>query len=71
MTLTILQQGQHRSLMNLNGETIKVSLKGKLLQEMGNGLNINNSENNWTPGVHMPPSWGDIHIYCQNIYILL
>ena len=31
------------------------------------GLNINDSEKNWTPGAHMPPPQGNIHVYYHNI----
>ena len=35
MTLTILQQGQHRSPMHLNGKIVKVKFEGESLEEMG------------------------------------
>ena len=31
------------------------------------GLNINDSENNWTPGAHLPPPRGIIHVNYHNI----
>ena len=31
------------------------------------GLNINDSEKNWTPGAHVPPPRGNIHVYFHNI----
>ena len=40
----------------------------KIVQEMGNlGLNMNDSENKWTPGAHMPHPWGNIHVHYHNI----
>ena len=35
MTLTYLQQGQHRSPMYLNGEIVKMSFEGKNLKGKG------------------------------------
>ena len=31
------------------------------------GLKINDSEKNWTPGAHVPPPRGKIHVYLHNI----
>ena len=31
------------------------------------GLNINDSETKWTPGAHLPPPRGNIHVYYHNI----
>ena len=31
------------------------------------GLNINDSEKNWTPGAHLPQPRGIIHVYYHNI----
>ena len=54
--------------MHLNGETFKMSFKVKVLQEMGSWTDvINDSEKNWTPGAHMPPPPGNIHVHYHNI----
>ena len=31
------------------------------------GLNINDSKKNWTPGAHVPPPRGNIHVYLHYI----
>ena len=53
--------------MHLNGETFKMSFKVKVCRKWAVGLNINDSEKNWTPGAHMPPPRGNIHVYYHNI----
>ena len=30
-------------------------------------LNINDSEKNWTPGAHIPPPLGNLHVHYHNI----
>ena len=49
------------------GKTFKMSFKEKVLRKWTVGLNINDSEKNWTPGAHLPQPWGIIHVYYHNI----
>ena len=41
--------------MHMNGETVKMTFKGKSCVKWAVGLNINESVNNWNLGVHPPP----------------
>ena len=61
MILPILQQGQHKLPMHLNGEKmLKCQLKGKTFRKWANGLKIYISENKMDPGLHLPLHWGYI-----------
>ena len=44
--------------MHMNGETVKMSFKGKSCMKWAVGLKINESVNNSNPGVHLPPTPG-------------
>ena len=49
--------------MHLNEEKLlKCDLKGKTCSKWANGLRIYVPENNWTPGVGLPPVRGNIHV---------
>ena len=47
------------------GKLLKCHLK--TCKKWANGLNINDSENIWTPGVSLSPPWGNILVYYKNI----
>ena len=49
------------------GKLLKCHLKGKSCRKWANGLKVGNSEKIWTPGVGLPPSRGNIHVYYKNI----
>ena len=49
--------------MHMNGETVRISFKGKYCMKLAVGLNINESVNNSYPEVHLPPPRGNIHVY--------
>ena len=54
--------------MHLNGEKLlKCHLKRKSCRKWEVGLNINDSEKNWTPGADLPQPRGIIHVYYHNI----
>ena len=46
---------------------VKMSFERQILQEMGNGLKVGNSEKNWTPGVGLPHP-GAIYMYITKIF---
>ena len=49
------------------GKLLGCNLKGKTCRKWANGLKIYDSEKLWTPGVGLPPSWGNIRVYYHNI----
>ena len=49
--------------MHMNGETVKMSFKGKSCMKWAVGLNSIASVNNLNPGVHLHPPQGNIHVY--------
>ena len=51
------------------GKLIKCHLKVKTCRKWANGLNMYDSENIWTPGVSLPPPWGNIPVCYKNIQI--
>ena len=50
------------------GKIVKMSFEEKYLKEMGDGLKIYDSENNWAPGAGLLPTRGkNLHVYHHNI----
>ena len=46
---------------------LECHLKRKTCRKWANGLKIDDSEKNWTPGVCLPPPRGNIHVYYSDI----
>ena len=46
---------------------LKCHLKGTSCRKWEVGLKINDSENNWTPGAHLPHPGAKKHVYYHNI----